>query len=72
MWVNGTERRRKSLEKRSFSERAIVLGLCSSSTFDLGWGPEAEQAQSMDPPVTRGRMKPQHLPNKVLCFFTEL
>lgn len=66
------------MEKCSFSERAIalvVVFLICSSIFDLGSGPGAvvaEQAQSMDPPVTRGRTKPRHLPHKVLCRFTEL
>lgn len=32
----------------------------------------AAQVQSVDPPVTRGRTKPQRLPHKVLCCFTVL
>lgn len=61
--------------KCSFSERAIALGLSCSNIFGLEPGPEAavaEQAQSMDPPVTRGRTKTLRLPQKVLCCLTEL
>lgn len=63
------------MEKCSFSERVIALGLIYSSIFYLEWVPGtgvAEQVQSMDPPVTRGRTKPQRLPRKVLCCFTVL